>query len=447
MASRLTSIGVLLASALIAWLAVSFETAARLLQAAIGLSIVYVAYLAWRGWQVMRAAHAAAEGGTLSAEGEGDRPWITVVVPARNEASVIARVVTDLAAQSYADASGPRYDILVVDDGSDDRTGELADAAGPGGRVRVARRESTGGQHTKGAVLAFAEPLVQGSILGVVDADARLAPTFLEDVQRAWERDPAAGAIQAQRRERNAAAGWLPAAQDAEQLMDMASQCGRRATDGTAELRGNGMFLRREALDRVGGWHPEALTEDLELSTRLVAAGERIGLAPEAIVSEEAVESLRALWAQRLRWAEGSLRRLMERGPALLTARAVPFARKLDFLAFCGEFVIAPLFVAAILASVATALLTRTPDWTVPASLFVVYGAGSFLLATAGLAGAGVRGWALPGQAARGALFLSHWLVVVPAALLRIGFGPSASAFVQTSRIGDRPVPRSQDRA
>jgi 1,2-diacylglycerol 3-beta-glucosyltransferase len=303
--------------------------------------------------------------------------------------------------------------------------------------VRISRREPDEGPHTKGAVLAMAQPLVQGSIVGVVDADARVAPTFLDDVHRAWERDPTAGAIQAQRRERNAAAGWLPAAQDVEQLMDMASQCGRRATDGSAELRGNGMFLRREVLDRVGGWHPEALTEDLELSTRLVAAGERIALAPEAIVTEEAVESLRALWAQRLRWAEGSLRRLMELGPGLLAAPGVPIARKIDFLAFCGEFVIAPLFVAAILASVATALLTSTADWTVPASLFVVYGAGSFLLAMAGLAGAGVKGWALPGQAARGALFLSHWLLVVPAALLRIGFGPATSTFVQTGRIGD----------
>jgi 1,2-diacylglycerol 3-beta-glucosyltransferase len=441
MASRLTSIGVLLVSVLIAWLAVSFETAARLLQLAIGLSIVYVAYLAWRGYQMIRAAHAVA------VERTADRPWITIVVPARNEASVIAGVVKDLAAQSYADASGPRFDILVVDDGSADRTGGLAGSAGPRDRVRVAHREPDEGRHTKGAVLAFAQPLVHGSIVGVVDADARLAPTFLEDVVRAWERDPSAGAIQAQRRERNAAAGWLPAAQDAEQLMDMASQCGRRATDGTAELRGNGMFLRREVLDRVGGWHPEALTEDLELSTRLVAAGERIGLAPEAIVTEEAVESLRALWPQRLRWAEGSLRRLMDRGPGLLAAPGVPLARKLDFLAFCGEFVIAPLFVAAILASLATALLTRSPDWTVPASLFVVYGAGSFLLAAAGLAGAGVRGWPLPWQAARGALFLSHWMLVVPAALLRIGFGPSSSTFAQTRRIGERPVHRSHDRA
>ena len=198
------------------------------------------------------------------------------------------------------------------------------------------------------------------------------------------------------------------------------------------------MFLRVAAIERVAGWNPEALTEDLELSTRLVATGERIGLAPEAVVNEQAVESFGVLWTQRLRWAEGSLRRLMEQGPRLLAAGAVPLARKLDFLAFCGEFVIAPLFVAAIAASLATALLTRTPDWTVPASLFVVYGIGSLLLAAAGLAGSGVRGWSLAGQSTRGALFLSHWLVVVPAALLRIAGRPRDTTFVQTPRIERR---------
>jgi 1,2-diacylglycerol 3-beta-glucosyltransferase len=439
MTSRLLASAVLIASALIAWLAISFELAARTLQSAIGLSILYVAYLAWRGWRLMRGAHSDTSAVGVAKGLAGDRPWVSLVVPARNEASVISGIVADLAAQDYADATGPRYDVLVVDDGSEDRTGELAAVDQSGvGRLRVVRREPGEGPHTKGAVLHFAEPFLRGPVVAILDADARVEPDFVQRVMRAWERDPSAVALQAQRREGNARSGWLPAAQDAEQLMDMASQCGRRATDGSAELRGNGMFLRLTALDGVGGWNPEALTEDLELSTRLVAAGERIGLAPEAIVREQAVESFGPLWTQRLRWAEGSLRRLMEQGPRLLAAPGVPLARKLDFLAFCGEFVVAPLFVAAIVASLATALLTRTPDWTVPASLFVVYGAGSLLLATAGLAGSGVRGWALAGHSTRGALFLSHWLFVVPAALLRIAVGPRTATFVQTRRIEHR---------
>jgi 1,2-diacylglycerol 3-beta-glucosyltransferase len=443
MASRLLATAVLLASALIAWLAISFELAARVLQAAIGLSIVYVAYLAWRGWRVMSVAHAEATSVAGIGTGPaGDRGWVTVVVPARNEASVISGIMADLAAQDYVDAAGPRYDVVVVDDGSGDRTGELARANQPDAlRLRVIRREPGEGPHTKGAVLDFAQPFLTGPTIAILDADARVEPDFLGRVMRAWQRDPSAAAVQAQRREGNARDGWLPAAQDAEQLMDMASQCGRRATDGSAELRGNGMFLRLNALERIGGWNPAALTEDLELSTRLVAAGERIGLAPEAVVKEQAVESFGVLWTQRLRWAEGSLRRLMEQGPRLLVARGVPLARKLDFLAFCGEFVIAPLFVATTVASLATALLRRTPDWTVPASLFVVYGAGSLVLAAAGLAASGLRGWALAGHSTRGALFLSHWLLVVPAALLRIAVGPRSSSFVQTPRIGQRSDP------
>ena len=153
MTSRLLATAVLLGSALIAWLAISFELAARTLQAVIGLSIVYVAYLAWRGWRLMRGARVAATSVGASATGPaGDRPWVTLVVPARNEASVISGIVADLAAQEYADASGPRYDILVVDDGSTDRTGEMASAWGSAtDRLRVIRRDPGEVPHTKGA--------------------------------------------------------------------------------------------------------------------------------------------------------------------------------------------------------------------------------------------------------------------------------------------------------
>jgi cellulose synthase/poly-beta-1,6-N-acetylglucosamine synthase-like glycosyltransferase len=146
--------------------------------------------------------------------------------------------------------------------------------------------------------------------------------------------------------------------------------------------------------------------------------------------------NLAALWRQRLRWAEGSLRRLFELGPGLLRAATVSRARKLDFLVFTTEFVIPPLFVTTIAASLLTIPLPRPADWTVPVSLFIGYGLGTFLLALAGLAANGQRGPALVGRAARGALFLSHWLVVVPAALLKIAFGRPATAFVQTPRVG-----------
>jgi 1,2-diacylglycerol 3-beta-glucosyltransferase len=430
MTTRLLAAFILVGSAILAWLAITFALVARALQAVIAVSMVYVAYLALRGYRAMRDARAvpAAEGDEL--------PWVTLLVAARNEAPVIAGTVSALVSQDYGGGT-PRFDVLVVDDGSADGTGDLArSAASSTVLVRVLRRDPDHGPRTKAAALTFAHAEVRGEVIGVVDADARVAPDFVSRVMAAWRAEPDAVAIQAQRRSHNLEHGWLVAAQDEEGLMDMASQCGRHATDGTAELRGNGMFVRRAALEAVGGWNPEALTEDLELSTRLVAAGQRIALAPLAEVGEEAVITLPALWRQRLRWAEGSLRRLLELGPGLLRAAEVPLARKLDFLAFTTEFLIPPLFVTTILASLLTIPLPRPADWTVPASLFIGYGLGTFLLALAGLAAHGTRGPGLLGRATRGALFLSHWLVIVPAALLRIAFGRPATAFVQTPRIG-----------
>ena len=436
MATRLLATSVLILSGLVAWVTISFMLAARLLQAVVALSIVYVAYLGWRGWRTMRVALQPEGHDAVSlAQPRGAHPWVTLVVPARNEAALISSVVGDLLGQQYADEDGPRFDLLVVDDGSDDATGELARLAGAsaGGRVRVVRREAGVGPATKAAVLAFAQPLVRGEVVGVMDADSRVAPDFVDRVMRAWRADPSA-AIQAQRRASNAAAGWLPAGQDAEQLMDMASQCGRRATTGTAELRGNGMFVRCSVLGAVGGWNPVALTEDLDLSTRLVAAGEHVALAPDAELMEQAVQQLGALWRQRLRWAEGGLRRLMDHGPGLLGRAELPLAKKLDFLAFSAEFIIPPLLLGAMVASLATIALPAPADWTVPLSLFVGYGSGSFLLALAGLAAHGNRGWTLIGRSVQGALYLSHWLLVVPAALARIAFGKPSGAFAQTPR-------------
>jgi 1,2-diacylglycerol 3-beta-glucosyltransferase len=434
MTTRVLAASILVASAVIAWLAITFAVVARAMQAAIALSLVYVAYLALRGYQAMRDAHRARSA-------EGSRPWVTLVVAARNEEPVLAATLAALAGQDYGQGGERRFDIVVVDDGSTDETGALARQAAEmyADRLRVVRREPGDGSSMKAAALSFAQAETRGELIGVLDADASVSADFVTRVMRAWQADPEAAAIQVQRRAHNRDDGWLAAAQDEELLMDMASQCGRLAIDGIAELRGNGMFVRRAALHRLGGWNATALTEDLELSTRLVAAGERIALAPQVEVGEEAVMSFRGLWQQRLRWAEGSIRRLIELGPGLLGAPQVPLGRKLDFIAFIGEFVLPPLFVTTIIASLLTIPLPRPADWTIPASLFLGYGIGTFLLALAGLAAQGERGAGLVGRAGRGSLFLSHWLVVVPTALLRIAVGRHAMSFVQTRRRGHLP--------
>src|SRR3972149_1572847 len=136
------------------------------------------------------------------------------------------------------------------------------------------------------------------------------------------------------------------------------------------------MLVRREALARLGGWDGAGPTQDPDLATRLAAAGEHVALAPEVEVREEAAEELGVLWTQRLRWAEGSLRRVLEHGPGLVASGAARTGRKLAFLAFAAEFLIPPLFVGATAASLITIPLPQPADWTVPASPFPRYRGG-----------------------------------------------------------------------
>ena len=176
--------------------------------------------------------------------------------------------------------------------------------------------------------------------------------------------------------------------------MDMASQCGRHATDGTAELRGNGMFVRRAALEAVGGWNPGRPDRGPRAldppgggrrADRARAAGR--GGGGGGGDPGGAVAAAAALGGGEPAAAAGARPR-----PAS-ARRSVPLARKLDFLAFTDR-VPDP---AALRdhhprPACVTIPLPRPADWTVPVSLFVGYGLGTFLLALAGLAAHGQRG-------------------------------------------------------
>ena len=93
---------------------------------------------------------------------------VTIIIPALNEADAIGRVVGDLVAQY------PEYDILVVDDGSTDNTGELAARAG----ARVVRHDWNKGY---GASLRTGCRLAKGEIIVCFDGDGQHNP---DDVQR-----------------------------------------------------------------------------------------------------------------------------------------------------------------------------------------------------------------------------------------------------------------------
>ena len=352
-------------------------------------------------------------------------PTFTILVAARDETTVLPNLVGDVAAQDHRGTEGePWFELVVIDDRSVDGSGAAvqaaAEAAGIGNVTRVVRREGDGLADGKGAALTAVQPEdCRGDAIVVLDADARIGPAFLSRLS-AYLR-AGAGAVTPRRRLLDAEAGALAGAQADEQTLDGEIQRGRWALGGLSEFRGNGIVVRRDLLAGVGGWRAEALTEDLDLSSRLAAHyGERVAWALDAEVWEEPVHSLEGLWSQRVRWAEGGIRRTFEHGPAVVRSPRLSVAARLDFLAYASQLAMP----STILGSLAGALLRRRPG---PA-LFIL---GAYLATGGALAWDGLRwetdaagGPLAPAdrlrRAARVAAFNAIWLGAIPAALWRL---------------------------
>ena len=144
----------------------------------------------------------------------------------------------------------------------------------------------------------------------------RLLPVF--DPERV-------GAVQMQKVIANAPVNFWTRGQEAEMALDLYFQQQRIAINGIGELRGNGQFVRRSALDSCGGWNELTITDDLDLTLRLHLDGWNIEAIAFPAVIEEGVTSLTALWHQRNRWGEGGYQRYLDYWRLI-------FSNRIDFL-------------------------------------------------------------------------------------------------------------------
>ncbi len=250
-----------------------------------------------------------------------DRLFYVFVVPCLNEELVIGRTIARL-----LDLPGPPSAVLVINDGSEDRTADVVRAADPE-RVWLLNRELPNARLGKGAALNHAyrhlleSDLLHGRdlhdvIMVVVDADGRLARSTLVEVAP-YFRDPQVGAVQIGVRMYNADANRLARMQDMEFVIYTEIFQRARTHTGSAGLGGNGQFARLSALEALGPepWS-DYLTEDLDLGLRLLFAGWKTSFCPRTWVDQQAVTDMRRLLRQRTRWYQGHLQ-CWSRLPAL----------------------------------------------------------------------------------------------------------------------------------
>ena len=229
-----------------------------------------------------------------------DLPSIDVLVSVRDEENVVERLILKLIEIRYP---ADKIKFWVIDDGSIDNTpillNKLSDKFD---NINILSRSiSSGG---KSGALNFALQNISSEWIFVLDADAQFdKDIFLRIIP--FAQNNGFSALQLRKAVSNANSNLLTCCQAMEMAMDVVIQQGRFGAGGISELRGNGQLLKRDLIDKCGGFNEDTVTDDLDLSFRLLLEKASVGIVSNPPVQEEAVETIPALFRQRKRWAEG----------------------------------------------------------------------------------------------------------------------------------------------
>ncbi|WP_258084467.1 glycosyltransferase [Thermococcus thermotolerans] len=221
-------------------------------------------------------------------------PKVSIIIPAYNEGEKVLKAINSALSQDY-----PDFEVIVVDDGSEDNTFKVANSVNDP-RLRVYRVAHGG----KAKALNFGLSKASGEIVVTTDADSYLERDAVKELVRRFYSNEIFG-VGGQ--VRVSGGSFLEMAQDAEHLR-IAMFRRAKEFDDLSVAPGPVSAFRREALERIGGF-VEDIVEDYATTKALKAFG-KVVYAPGARVWTEMPKSIGVLWRQRKRWFLGDLMNL-----------------------------------------------------------------------------------------------------------------------------------------
>jgi len=242
---------------------------------------------------------------------------VSVIVPCYNEQDVIVPSLKSTIGQTY-----PNLEILVIDDGSSDRTYELAKnfEFDEGHRSLKVLSKPNGG---KSRALNYAIKKAKGNLICCVDADSKL-DKFAVELMVQHFKNPEIAAVAGSVSVVNTDT-FLTKLQALEYIQGL-----NMVKNGQAFLKlvniipgPLGMF-RKEAMQKVGYYSHDTFAEDCDLTLSLIAEGYKIDFEPDAIAHTEAPENLLDLLKQRYRWTRGILQAIKKNRKYLWNLRSKP---------------------------------------------------------------------------------------------------------------------------
>lgn len=225
-------------------------------------------------------------------------PFVSLLVPCHNEADNVEETIDALLAQQW-----PDFEVIAVNDASSDATGTILDRlAARHPRLRVIHLATNQGKATG---LNTAALVARGEYLVCVDADAILEPTATHWMMSNFLAAPRVGAVTGNPRIRNRTTMLAKV-----QVGEFSSIIGlikraQRIIGRVFTVSGVVSAYRKTALQQIGWWRNDTVTEDIDVSWRLQLHHWDIHFEPKAMCWILMPETLHGIWKQRLRWAQG----------------------------------------------------------------------------------------------------------------------------------------------
>ncbi len=269
-----------------------------------------------------------------------DWPPVTILVAAHNEEKVIANILSALMTVSYPE---DRMIVVPVNDRSKDRTREIIDefVERYPGRIRPFHR--TNGKGGKAAALKDAMELVETEIILIFDADYIPGMGLIRQLAAPFF-DPEVGGVMGRVVPLNSGHNLLT------RLLDL-ERSGGYQVDQQARMNlrlvpqhgGTVAGVRRSALREIGGWNDSSLTEDTDLTYRLLLHGWKTVYQNRSECYEEVPETWPVRIKQIMRWAKGHNQAMVTYALRLLFGKhRATLRERLDGTLLLGVYIMAP---------------------------------------------------------------------------------------------------------
>jgi cellulose synthase/poly-beta-1,6-N-acetylglucosamine synthase-like glycosyltransferase len=258
------------------------------------------------------------------------QPTVSILIPAHNEERVIGRLLQGITRLTYPK---DKLQVIVIDDASTDNTWKIAEQYSKEHcYIKVLHRSEKEGKRGKASALNAGFRYAAGEIILFFDADYYPQGDFVEKLTREFV-DPKVGAVQGRVVVLNEPQNMVTRLVALERIGGYCvDQHAREHLGLIPQLGGTAGAVRRSILELLGGWDESVLAEDTDLTFSVFLLGYKVRYVNEAECYEEAVESWKAYFKQRHRWALGHMQCALKHSLKVLKSKNLTLREKIDGL-------------------------------------------------------------------------------------------------------------------